>query len=113
MASPSSSNPSSSRSNSAKASAPTDLPTLLPHGKHRGKPGMTLSRPFTLAGTRSRAHLHLVSSTVSKCHAAIVHDNGRVYVRDLCSRTHVYVNGRVIRDMELSDGDLVQLGSFT
>lgn len=74
---------------------------------------MTLNRPFTLAGARNRAHLHLVSSSVSKCHAAIIHDNGRVYIRDLCSRTHVYVNGRVIHEMELTDGDLLQIGSFT
>lgn len=74
---------------------------------------MTLNRPFTLAGARNRAHLHLVSSSVSKCHAAIIHDNGRVYIRDLSSRTHVYVNGRIIHEMELSNGDLLQIGSFT
>ena len=74
---------------------------------------MTLSRPFTLAGSRTRAHLHLLSSTVSKTHAALIHDNGRVYVRDLASRTRVYVNGRAIREVQLNDGDLLQIGSFT
>src|SRR3954447_15467139 len=112
MASRSSSNP-SKLARPVTSAADNGAPSLIPQGQHRGKPGMMLSRPFTLAGSRDRAHLHLLSNTVSKCHAGIVHDNGRVYVRDLSSRTHVYVNGRVIREIELTDGDLLQIGSFT
>lgn len=90
-----------------------DGPALLPLAHHSGKPAIPLHRPVTVVGSRSTARIHLMSSTVSKAHALIVHSNGRTYIRDLASRTHIYVNGKQIRDVELAEGDLIKLGSFT
>ncbi|MDB5333334.1 MAG: transporter ATP-binding protein, partial [Phycisphaerales bacterium] len=74
---------------------------------------MPMGRPFTLVGSRQRAHLHLLSASISKCHAILINDRGTLYVRDLASRDHVYVNGKQIRETDLKNGDLVKFGSFT
>jgi pSer/pThr/pTyr-binding forkhead associated (FHA) protein len=72
-----------------------------------------MGRPFTLVGARQRAHLHLLSPSISKCHAILVNDRGTLYVRDLASRDHVFVNGKQVRETDLKNGDLVKFGSFT
>src|SRR5438270_7662590 len=92
---------------------PTAWPALIPLGHHQGKPAIPLMRPVTLVGSRHNAHLHLLSRQISKAHALIISSDGRVYVRDLASRTHVYVNGQEVREAYLEDGDLLKLGSFT
>ena len=34
------------------------------------------------------------------------------YIRDLASRTHVYVDGRKVREHALRDGEVIKIGSF-
>ena len=82
-------------------------------GHHEGKPGVPLTRPVTVIGSRSTARIHLISSTVSKAHALLVKSDGGIYIRDLASRSHVYVNGEEVREADLDDGDLIKIGSFT
>jgi pSer/pThr/pTyr-binding forkhead associated (FHA) protein len=67
---------------------------------------------LTLIGSRNRAHLHLLSTTISRNHACIVLTKGGLYVRDLASRTGVILNGRKVKESDLHDGDLLQVGSF-
>ena len=98
---------------SSKSAAALAGPALLPVGHHEGKPGVPLTRPVTVIGSRSTARIHLISSTVSKAHALLVKSNGGIYIRDLASRSHVYVNGEEVREADLSDGDLIKIGSFT
>jgi pSer/pThr/pTyr-binding forkhead associated (FHA) protein len=88
-------------------------PALVPLGHHEGKPPIQLVRPVSVIGSRSNARIHLISSTISKAHALLVRSNGRTYVRDLASRTHVIVNNEQVREVDLNDGDLIQVGSFT
>src|SRR6476660_1153815 len=88
----------------SKASPPT-MPVLIPQGAHAGKPGMPLHRPFILIGSRNRAHVHLVSHTVSRAHAAIISTAHGSYVRDLGSRTHTFVNGRPVKEAPLRHAD--------
>ncbi len=92
---------------------PSPLPLLKPLGAHAGKPGIPISRPVFLIGSRHNAHLHLLSRQVSKAHALILNERQTIYIRDLASRTHVYVNGEAIREAWLHDGDLIKIGSFT
>ena len=73
---------------------------------------MPLGRPFTLLGSRNRAHLHLVSSTISRNHACIIATDNGLYIRDLASRSGVIVNGRRVKEADLRDGDTLQIGSF-
>src|SRR5438270_11590834 len=92
---------------------PTAWPALIPLGHHQGKPPIPLMRPVTLVGSRQNAHLHLLSRQISKAHALILSHEGKVYIRDLASRTHVYVNGQETREADLNDGDIIKIGSFT
>jgi len=107
---------SSKSASAAAASAPPGgqaaWPALVPQGHHAGKPPIPLMRPVTLVGARQNAHLHLLSRQISKAHALIISSDGKVYIRDLASRTHVYVNGQEIRETDLVDGDLLKIGSF-
>lgn len=82
-------------------------------GHHSGKPPVPLTRPVTVIGSRSSARIHLISSTVSKAHALLVKSNDGVYIRDLASRSRVYINGDQVREADLQDGDLIKIGSFT
>lgn len=85
---------------------------LIPQGAQAGKPSMPLGRPFTLIGSRNRAHLHLLSSSVSRNHACVISTDNGLYLRDLASRTGVLVNGRKVKEADLRDGDKIQVGSF-
>src|SRR4051812_19467744 len=89
------------------------LPSLVPHGRFKGKPALPLTRPVTVIGGRSRSHLHLVSSQISKSHAIVVNSGSGFYVRDLASRTHVFVNGVQVEEQDLKDGDIIGVGPFT
>jgi pSer/pThr/pTyr-binding forkhead associated (FHA) protein len=98
---------------SLKPAPASGAPTLVPQGEQAGKPALPLNRPFTLVGSRSRAHLHLLSTTISRNHACVIKSgDGSVYVRDMASRSGVIVNGRRIKEVELHDGDSLQIGSF-
>jgi pSer/pThr/pTyr-binding forkhead associated (FHA) protein len=89
------------------------VPSLVPQGAHDGKRPMTLNRLFTLIGSAPSARLYLPSKAVSRCHAVIINADTGFYVRDLASRTQVVVNGRPVREADLRDGDVLQVGPFT
>src|SRR4051812_4912298 len=89
------------------------VPSLVPQGAHDGKRPMTLNRLFTLIGSAPSARLYLPSKAVSGCHAVIINADTGFYVRDLASRTQVVVNGRPVREADLRDGDVLQVGPFT
>ena len=92
--------------------SPNGAPTLTPLGHYAGRPDIALSRQVTVVGSKAGSRLHLASSTVSQSHALIVNSTSGAYVRDLASRTHVYVNGKDHREADLNDGDLLQIGKF-
>lgn len=48
---------------------------------------------------------------VSKRHAELVRKDGRILLRDLSSRNGTYVNGRLVREVFLRQGDVVRLGA--
>lgn len=96
----------------SSSSTQTARAMLLPSGRHAGKPAVPLRSEVTLIGTRSSAHVQLLSSQVSKIHAVIVNDGGRFYIHDTKSRTHVFVNGKQVVDSDLADGDLIAIGPF-
>ena len=47
---------------------------------------------------------------VSRRHARIVGGNGGFVIEDLDSRNGVFVNGRQVAKMQLTDGDLIDIG---
>lgn len=85
---------------------------LVPQGRFAGKPALPISRPVMLIGSRNRAHFHLVSTSVSKMHAALIVTDAGVYIRDLASRTHVIVNGKPVTEAMLATGDEIAIGTF-
>ncbi|HEV8290657.1 MAG TPA: FHA domain-containing protein, partial [Tepidisphaeraceae bacterium] len=91
----------------------TPWPALLPMGALAGKPPIPIARPATLVGSRQTANLRLHSSQVSKAHALILSSDSKVYIRDLNSRTKVFVNGKEVREADLREGDQVKIGRFT
>jgi pSer/pThr/pTyr-binding forkhead associated (FHA) protein len=97
----------------SKSDSRTKWPALVPLGHHTGKPPIPLHRPVTLIGSRSNARIHLTSSSVSKAHALVVKDGPVTYIRDLASRTHLFINGEQVKEHDLEDGDLLKIGTFT
>lgn len=73
---------------------------------------VALNRPVCVVGARGVVNLPLNSNEVSKAHTLIVQDSQGVYLRDLASRNHTYVNGKPVREVWLTDGDLLRIGPF-
>src|SRR5688572_4591754 len=96
---------------SAKRTLP--WPALIPVGQLAGKPAIPLARPVTLVGSRHTANVRISSSTVSKAHALVINSDGRLLIRDLASRMGTIVNGQPVREADLSEGDVVQIGRFS
>src|SRR5207249_1790597 len=72
-----------------------------------------LKRVLTVMGAIKTAHIHLLSKQVSQVHAVVVSSNGGLYVRDVASRTRVYVNDKAMREGELHEGDILRVGEFS
>src|SRR3954470_16458915 len=92
---------------------PSDVPTLVPQGAHDVKRRMTLNRLFTLIGSAPSARLYLPSKSVSRCHAVVINTDTGLFIRDLASRSQVLVNSRAVKEADLREGDLVQIGPFS
>ena len=100
----------------ADAAVPHGVPSLVlvepapPPGK---RPAVVpLHRPITLVGSRRTARLHLGSSTVSKAHCLLVVTPHGLFARDLGSRSGTFVNGDLVVERDLADGDEVKVGRF-
>ncbi|MCB0404057.1 MAG: FHA domain-containing protein [Bdellovibrionales bacterium] len=53
------------------------------------------------------------SNSVSRNHALVeVHQNGQVTIRDNGSKNGILVNGNLVRESSLANGDIVQVGDF-
>lgn len=85
---------------------------LVPEGTEKGNPAISLTGSFTLIGARHSAAVRLTSPQVSRSHAALMQGKDLLYVRDLASRTGVSVNQRVVREAQLADNDVLQIGPF-
>ena len=96
--------------NPAKRSS---LPVLIPQGAYAGSAPIKLGWPAFVLGSKDRCRIKLVSSTVSGTHALLVQTRHTTFIRDLCSRSHVFVNGKQVKEAELNDGDLIAIGKFT
>ncbi|MGH7179717.1 MAG: FHA domain-containing protein, partial [Tepidisphaeraceae bacterium] len=88
-------------------------PALVPLGHHAGKPAIPLHRPVMVIGSRSTCRIRLLSKSVSKAHCILIRDGARMYIRDLASRSQLFVNGQRTDEKDLEDGDLLKIGSFT
>ncbi|MFQ3616524.1 MAG: FHA domain-containing protein [Cyanobacteriota bacterium] len=77
----------------------------------------SLSQPqniWTIGRDSRRVVLPIQDKRLSRCHAAIVYDEGGFRLVDLNSSNGSYLNGEMIRhSVRLKDGDRIRLGSLT
>lgn len=64
----------------------------------------------TRIGRGKRADVRLMHPAVSRMHAELYQDAGRLCVRDLKSRTGVRVNGQCVQQAVLQDNDAIEFG---
>jgi pSer/pThr/pTyr-binding forkhead associated (FHA) protein len=89
------------------------FPILKVVGDETVRAPVALNKAVCVIGRRLGVHLPLSSSKVSKVHALIVRQRAGVYIRDLASRNHVYVNDSPVTETQLTDGDAVRVGPYT
>ena len=65
-----------------------------------------------LIGRSADCDLRIDSADVSRMHAAIVAKSGRHFLEDLGSSNGTSLNGRPVRNAELRNGDIVQIGDY-
>jgi pSer/pThr/pTyr-binding forkhead associated (FHA) protein len=71
-----------------------------------------LQRSCTVIGRGRDADLVLSEATISRTHAVLGFDQGRLYVQDLSSTNGTLVNGRRSARDFLADGDELQMGKL-
>lgn len=74
---------------------------------------IALSKDVCIAGAREAVNLKLQSPLISRTHALFVADRDSIYLRDLASRNHTYLNDEPIREAVLRNGDVIGLGPMT
>jgi pSer/pThr/pTyr-binding forkhead associated (FHA) protein len=74
---------------------------------------VALSQQVCVAGAREHVNLRLPSKRVSRTHALFVADRDAIYLRDLASRNHTFLNEEKIREAVLRNGDVIGLGPLT
>ena len=72
---------------------------------------LPLEDPMVYVGRSYTAGLRFDDHTVSRRHAIFVRRSGRTKVLDDRSLNGTFVNARRVEEAELSDGDIVSLGS--
>jgi pSer/pThr/pTyr-binding forkhead associated (FHA) protein len=88
-------------------------PVLAPLDAAQGLPAVVLNRPVCVIGSRRGAvHLALPSPLVSKTHALIVRSGNVIYVRDLGSTNHMFVNDQAVMEEMLARGDVLRIGPY-
>ena len=71
-----------------------------------------LDRPALVIGRDPESDIFLNDMTVSRAHAVVHSDQHGVSIADAGSLNGTYVNGVVAEEATLSDGDVVQIGTF-
>lgn len=74
---------------------------------------VAINKDVCVVGSRPEVNLKLSSPLVSRTHAIFVADHDSIYLRDLASRNHTYLNEKPIREALLRDGDVITLGKLS
>lgn len=73
-------------------------------------PLINLQRPVLLIGRHLECDVRIESPKVSRRHCCVAMAYDRVLVRDLGSRNGIRVNGRLVEESRLQNGDEVAIG---
>jgi pSer/pThr/pTyr-binding forkhead associated (FHA) protein len=88
------------------------IPCLVPLTTSGTRPPIILADASIVIGSGDAAQIRLKSLSVSKAHALVLVDDGTAYVRDLASRTELFVNDVAVRESLLKHGDVLRVGKF-
>lgn len=75
-----------------------------------GRRTIPIERPVLTFGRRSECDVRLTGTDVSRQHAELVTQDGRILLRDSGSKFGTFVNGEQIVERELKPGDTIGLG---
>lgn len=75
-----------------------------------GRRTIPIERAVTTFGRRSECDVRLTGADVSRQHAELLMQDGRILLRDCESKFGTYVNGERINERELKPGDTIGLG---
>jgi two-component system, cell cycle response regulator len=67
----------------------------------------------TVIGRGQKAHIRLLDDGISREHAQVVVEEGKIYLQDLGSTNGTFCNGLKVDRKELADGDKILVGSTT
>jgi pSer/pThr/pTyr-binding forkhead associated (FHA) protein len=71
-----------------------------------------IDRPRLTIGRDPESDVFLNDMTVSRTHAVVEFASGTVSVKDAGSLNGTYVNGAIVDEADLAEGDVVQIGTF-
>ncbi|MDR1016259.1 MAG: FHA domain-containing protein [Coriobacteriales bacterium] len=107
-----------------QAVEPADVPANAAPHDHCEHPQLTLLKgpqqgqvfnlgtlPITI-GRDPKCDIFLNNMTVSRKHAVIERHADQIVIRDCASLNGVWVDKKIVDEAELSDGSLVQIGTF-
>src|SRR5688572_1522217 len=97
----------------SKQWAKENLPIFKVFADQGRHPAVAMDRPVCVVGRQYGVNLPLNAPQVSKYHALIVRDGGRIYLRDLASTNGVERNGQPVGEAALHDEDSLRIGAFT
>jgi pSer/pThr/pTyr-binding forkhead associated (FHA) protein len=86
------------------------VPTIVRLSSSRARAPIPLTELVTIIGTKRGVAIRLKSRSISGAHAALINIENTVYVRDLSSRTGVFVNDKQVRESRLFHGDVLRVG---
>lgn len=89
-----------------------DGPALIVRKGPQPGESFYLDRPRLSVGRDPASDIFLNDMTVSRVHAVLTLDQGTVTVRDEKSLNGTYLNGVCVDEAVLSDGDVLQIGTF-
>jgi len=75
-----------------------------------GRRTIPIERPILTFGRRSECDVRVTGADVSRQHAELVMQDGRILLRDCESKFGTFVNGEKITERELKPGDTIGLG---
>lgn len=96
----------------APVSSATEGPVLIVRKGPQPGERFFLDRSRLTIGRDPESDIFLNDMTVSRTHAVLECSNGTVSVFDSGSLNGTYVNGDVVDSALLTDGDIVQVGTF-
>jgi pSer/pThr/pTyr-binding forkhead associated (FHA) protein len=86
---------------------------LVDSGSNPGQV-MPITRPVTWVGRGDGCHIRPTSLAVSRRHCVLLYRRGKLYVSACPTTNGTFVNGRRVEgEVELQDGDRLQLGPVT